>query len=370
MKSIGCDDFLTLMDAYLDDELDAESAHHVEGHCQQCGSCSDRLEEARRLGVLMRNLGAAQASMCPAELRDAVLSATAEEIAGRDADERSSRRLGVIAGIGWTWAAAASVLLVLSPDGRSFLNMLDDGPSGALLEQSSADGSATAPQGKAPSMTSMLQSRPAGAFVGLTGRGNMHSLEALQRMYSVTDQSTSAERTEIPRTALSDLQDSVVPIVSMAQEVGSDLASLADRSRNTLTSLSSALRTAAAVEPGHEPEPSAVEIPEATFVVFDDPTLAQSADLLHVLAHTEVGGSYRDVYAVSRVVEYEELLDRLRESSRSLQGEQREVVEQTWTILEQVTIGRVDSGRLAKMQSEIRRADLPTRLLAMGAAPN
>ena len=94
---MSCEHVERDLDAYLDRELDAESAMDVRGHLSECAACRRRVAEREALGRLVR---AAPYYSAPDRLRARVLAQTTRS--------RSVRRV-------LTWAAAA--VLVVSVGG-------------------------------------------------------------------------------------------------------------------------------------------------------------------------------------------------------------------------------------------------------------
>jgi anti-sigma factor RsiW len=100
---ITCKSALSLLEPYLDGELDAAQKAEVEAHLNQCASCTAAYRRLSELGTDLRTLQPRYTA--PEHLQKRVLSAVRKEARGRQ---------------GWrlrpsnAWAIAASVLLAVS----------------------------------------------------------------------------------------------------------------------------------------------------------------------------------------------------------------------------------------------------------------
>ena len=60
--AISCDEVLEHLFAYLDREIDQETAAEIEQHLERCRGCFSRAEFERRLKAQVRDAGASPAS--------------------------------------------------------------------------------------------------------------------------------------------------------------------------------------------------------------------------------------------------------------------------------------------------------------------
>jgi anti-sigma factor RsiW len=105
----GCADRELLLNAYLDDELDAANTAAIEAHLASCHDCREAAEELRRVHHLVAGAGVRHSA--PDALRRTVEAAIANE------DRRGSgaaRRTGWLApALGGAIAASLAMLLIL-----------------------------------------------------------------------------------------------------------------------------------------------------------------------------------------------------------------------------------------------------------------
>jgi anti-sigma factor RsiW len=109
------------LQAYFDGELDADSAHAIEGHLEHCGACRGLLKELEQLRFELR--GGLEVERAPVELRARILEALDGELVPvRRAAPAAARKrrfftpfwAGAFSGIGGSAVAAATLAFVLA----------------------------------------------------------------------------------------------------------------------------------------------------------------------------------------------------------------------------------------------------------------
>ena len=110
----ACPDRLALIQALLDDELDAANSHEIESHLRSCGGCSD---EVRRLESLRQELARMPRHRAPPALRARIERAIGAATAPAPAPRRASVRTHApwLAGGAMAGLAASLALMMATP---------------------------------------------------------------------------------------------------------------------------------------------------------------------------------------------------------------------------------------------------------------
>ncbi len=106
--TFGCDETMRWLDAWVDQELDASAAVHVEAHLIKCGGCR---AEAESLKALKRAMAGLREECAPTALRFKISAALEQCDRAQEAEQSGQRRRKHALGFAITGAALAGAVL-------------------------------------------------------------------------------------------------------------------------------------------------------------------------------------------------------------------------------------------------------------------
>ncbi|MFG0331535.1 MAG: anti-sigma factor family protein [Phycisphaerales bacterium] len=379
MERFNCDDIAAVLSGLIDDEVDQETRRLAEAHLSHCAECRRTLDEFEGLDSLVDATVASEESW-PESLERRIWA----EVFDRDAHEARTRRWRLVAVSGWMVAVAAMFI-------AGFVFML--GPSVDLIDRTGpefATNDASPDVGVEPRVdeTGAEETPTPPLVVALNESDNSvdavdpasvlrlarHSVarldEQLNRWTSFTRGAADqgAEWLEVIDWSAADVTRSRANPSSEAMaawtlvdfdELRRESMAMDDASDDAEMNATAVEGPRRSIDAGRQPEYLAAA--EWWNPIEPADVIYEASVILSVLKAADTD-SYADVYTLGRVLESDDVLERLADMKQALDDpDDAAVVGQAWSTLEWMS-GPVDQQELRSVQQMIEETDLPQRL--------
>lgn len=341
---MDCTDLATLLSGLIDDELDAPTRHAAERHLVDCPRCGAIVARAEQLDTRLRLSAGAWGRDDP--MPEAIIDSVLRRTVG---DTRPLRRARRQATFGWLAAAAALGLAATAwfADRSGLARERGTAPP----SRESVSGSASAPG----NVTASTPDRP-GSVRNNGGGSNL-----------LATGSAAAGRSEPFDAPSDDESDDAIaaflhgPPIALAMAVSVDGEATPMDGEAAHGDSPRWDGDGAEVVEADLSEPLDSATMDADLREEDADALASAAVLLRQLV--EAGSdSFADAERLREIVEYDGLVDRLGEAHEHLRGDDRAACWSAESVLLRLQRGPLSQDDLRRMQQDVQRLELPTRL--------